>query len=387
MDILPRSSGNSWAFHEALNDDLARITVLVLGLMAAFVYIWQLSHSFSAHLRRLASFSNDRQRYFLSPDSTLSKIKNHIVYAPLIRGRHNREFQLSRAVNFGTLPSRFHMFLIVGIVVMNVAVCVVTVPYGSDEHTVSGMVRNRTGTMATVNLMALVLMAGRNNPLITLLRVPFDTWNLLHRWLGRIVVLEAIAHTFAWAIPEANKASWDMVGMVFGMSNFMLCGLVAACAFTGLMVHSPSPIRHAFYETFLHLHIAMAAVAFGFLWIHLKGMPAQNYLLVAIVFWALEVCSLFRIHIDKILTIYPSELHVLPVSSTATAAANSPPQSSRPSPVTPCASPSTSPAHGPLNPVSTSTCTSPLSAGGPPTPSPSPGANPPKSSPTKRASP
>ncbi|EYE94600.1 ferric reductase family protein [Aspergillus ruber CBS 135680] len=288
MDITPRSSGNSWAIHEALNDDLARTTVLVLGLMAAFVYIWQLSHSFSAHLRRLASFSNDRQRYFLSPDSTLSKIKNHIVYAPLIRGRHNREFQLSRAVNFGTLPSRFHMFLIVGIVVMNVAVCVVTVPYGSDEHTVSGMVRNRTGTMATVNLMALVLMAGRNNPLITLLRVPFDTWNLLHRWLGRIVVLEAIAHTFAWAIPEANQAGWDMVGMVFGMSNFMLAGLVAACAFTGLMVHSPSPIRHAFYETFLHLHIAMAAVAFGFLWVHLKGLPAQNYLLVAIVFWALE---------------------------------------------------------------------------------------------------
>lgn len=60
--------------------------------------------------------------------------------------------------------------------------------------------------------------------------------------------------------------------------------------FTGLMAHSPSPIRHAFYETFLHLHIAMVAVAFGFLWQHLKGMAAQNYLLVSIIFWALEVC-------------------------------------------------------------------------------------------------
>ena len=93
---------------------------------------------------------------------------------------------------------------------MNVAVCVVTVPYGKDEHTVSGMVRNRTGTMATVNLMALVLMAGRNNPLITLLRVPFDTYNLLHRWLGRIVVLEALAHVFAWAVPEAHKGMFSI---------------------------------------------------------------------------------------------------------------------------------------------------------------------------------
>ena len=59
------------------------------------------------------------------------------------------------------------------------------------------------------------------------------------------------------------------------------------------MVHSPSPIRHAFYETFLHLHIAMVAVSFAFLWIHLDGMPAQNFLLVAVIFWCLEVCIFF----------------------------------------------------------------------------------------------
>ena len=59
------------------------------------------------------------------------------------------------------------------------------------------------------------------------------------------------------------------------------------------MVHSPSPIRHAFYETFLHLHIALVAVAFAFLWIHLDGMPAQNFLLVAVIFWCLEVCIFF----------------------------------------------------------------------------------------------
>jgi hypothetical protein len=55
------------------------------------------------------------------------------------------------------------------------------------------------------------------------------------------------------------------------------------------MVHSPSPIRHAFYETFLHLHIAMAIVSMAGLWIHLNGFPAQTYLLVAIIFWGLEV--------------------------------------------------------------------------------------------------
>lgn len=55
------------------------------------------------------------------------------------------------------------------------------------------------------------------------------------------------------------------------------------------MLHSPSPIRHAFYETFLHLHIAMAILAMVGLWIHLDGLPAQTYLLVALIFWGLEV--------------------------------------------------------------------------------------------------
>ncbi|OOF99774.1 hypothetical protein ASPCADRAFT_203576 [Aspergillus carbonarius ITEM 5010] len=277
-----------FSVYEMLNDDLARLSLMVLGLMAAFIYVWKMWHRLASHMRRLASFTNERQRYFVSPHGMLAKINNHIIYAPLFRTRHNREFQMSRAVNMGTLPSRFHSFLLVGIVVMNVVLCVVTVPYGSSETTVAGLIRNRTGTMATVNLIPVVLMAGRNNPLITLLQVPFDTFNLIHRWLARIVVLQSLAHVFAWAIPKAQKSGWDVIGMVFGESSFMLNGLIAACAFTALLVHSPSPIRHAFYETFLHLHMVLVALSFGFLWLHLDGMVSQNYLLVAVIFWALE---------------------------------------------------------------------------------------------------
>ncbi|PYH87767.1 ferric-chelate reductase [Aspergillus ellipticus CBS 707.79] len=285
---LGKRGGGGYSIYEMLNDDLARLSLLVMGLMAAFIYVWKMWHRLASHMRRLASFNNEQQRYFVSPHETLSKVKNHITYAPLFRSRHNREFQLSRAVNMGTLPSRLHSFLLVGIVVMNVVLCVVTVPYGSEEKTVAGLIRNRTGTMATVNLIPVVLMAGRNNPLIPLLQVSFDTFNLIHRWLARIVVLESIAHVVAWMVPKVQEAGWDVVGMVFGESSFMLSGLIAAIAFVLLVIHSPSPIRHAFYETFLHLHLVLVAVSFAFLWIHLDGMVSQNYLLVAVVFWALE---------------------------------------------------------------------------------------------------
>lgn len=43
----------------------------------------------------------------------------------------------------------------------------------------------------------------------------------------------------------------------------------------------------------------MIAVGFGLLWIHLSGLVAQTYLLVAVIFWGLEVCDLFFILIKK----------------------------------------------------------------------------------------
>ncbi|OQD77472.1 hypothetical protein PENDEC_c002G03542 [Penicillium decumbens] len=274
--------------YEAVNDDLARYAILALGCLAAAYLVWQIWFRFTAHLRRLSTFGDDRQRYFVPAHGTFSWVKEHLIYAPLFRTRHNREMQLSSAINMGTLPSRFHGIVVLGVVTMNVILCVVTVPYRSETDTVAGIVRNRTGTMATVNLIPLVVMAGRNNPLIAMLHVPYDTWNLLHRWLGRIVVLEALAHTFAWAIPKGQEKGWKIVGMAIGESSFLLAGLMATALFVTLMLHSPSPIRHAFYEVFIHLHFTVAAVCMGFLWVHLNDMAAQTYLLAAIILWALE---------------------------------------------------------------------------------------------------
>ncbi|KAI9930646.1 hypothetical protein MW887_011401 [Aspergillus wentii] len=277
-------------FYTLLDDKLAHYALLSLGCLAVLIYVWKAVFHFNAHLRRLNTFSNSDQKYFLIPNTTLARIKNHLLYAPLFHTRHNREFQLSRAINMGTLPSRLHGLVIIGILSMNITLCLVTTPYGKSEATVSKIILNRTGTMATVNLIPLVLMAGRNNPLVGLLGVPFDTWNLIHRWLGRIVVLEAVAHALADVIPRVQKSGWSYLGARFEVSLFMLSGLVACCAFVGLMVHSVSPIRHAFYETFLHLHICLVILGLAMLWVHLKAKEADalKYLVAAITLWAFE---------------------------------------------------------------------------------------------------
>lgn len=214
-----------------ISDRLGKYSLLAFGCTAAAYLIWQLFFRFNNHIRRISSFGDSKQRYFVSAHETFAWFKEHIIYAPLFRTRHNQEFQLSRAINMGNLPSRVHGLLTVGLVGMNIIMCVMYLPYSEGGEAVASAVVSRTGTLATINLIPLMIMVGRNNPLISILHVPFDTWNLLHRWLGRVVVLEAIAHTLAWAINKGQKKGWDIVGKSMEES-FIWNGLIVSFIFT-----------------------------------------------------------------------------------------------------------------------------------------------------------
>src|SRR5438034_11023323 len=65
--------------------------------------------------------------------------------------------------------------------------------------------------------------------------------------------------------------------------------LQCAIGFVILVLHSFSALRHAFYETFLHLHIFLVIVALGFLWVHVRHYGQLKFLQAAIIAWSLEV--------------------------------------------------------------------------------------------------
>jgi hypothetical protein len=59
-----------------------------------------------------------------------------------------------------------------------------------------------------------------------------------------------------------------------------------------MVLLSSSIFRRAFYETILHMHIALAMLAIVALWYHLAGFQPRRYLIVVITAWASEVGSL-----------------------------------------------------------------------------------------------
>ncbi|KAF2403670.1 hypothetical protein EJ06DRAFT_287357 [Trichodelitschia bisporula] len=242
------------------------------------------------YIRTVACLNDHNQKFFARPVGWQGALKKHIFDAPLFRTRHHREFRLSSAINnVGTLPSRLETIWILSYVAVSVALTVMNIKWGLGTVKVCEQVIKRTGFMAIMNMIPLFLIAGRNNPLIGLTGISFDTYNLIHRWLGRIVAVEAIVHGAAWMIEKVYKGGWAAVAKSEKTSSFILSGTIAACAFTAILFQSPSAIRHAFYEVFLHFHQALAALAIGGLWVHLEKFQHQREIIMGVLaIWCAE---------------------------------------------------------------------------------------------------
>lgn len=265
-----------------------------LGAAAMAVLAIRIGQLMWANLRLVTVMSSparEKQGYWrLSQWNWMPFFKKQVIYAPLRNKRHNREFRLSKAISMGTLPSRLHFIIIVFYLLSNIIYMFVLDYTVENKYAFCAELRGRSGTLALINMVPLIIFAGRNNPLVGLLQISFDTYNLLHRWMGRLVVLDTIIHTIAWAIPAVADLGWDGAMRKLG-NHFYGSGTIGVVALVILFLTALSPVRHAFYETFLNLHIFMAFVIFVMTIVHcvtahLKGgLPQLPWILAIMALW------------------------------------------------------------------------------------------------------
>lgn len=272
---------------------LTAILMFSMVTVCAFVVLSRVWHLLAAHIRLVNSLHSvaAEQSYWTFDKSWFhSWFKKEIVYAPLGDKRHNREVQIGKASNYGTIPGRAHFILLMLYLIGNLIFCVVLDYNLHTRMETIAQLRGRTGILATVNMVPLVLLAGRNNPLITMMKISFDTFNLFHRWIGRMVVLESIVHVCAWYANKSVAMKGRSVWQSFHGDTFLTVGLVATIAMCILLLQSLSPLRHAFYETFLHIHQILAFIAIGAVYVHLEtqDLPALKYMPLIVMAWLLE---------------------------------------------------------------------------------------------------
>ncbi|GAB1312174.1 hypothetical protein MFIFM68171_02384 [Madurella fahalii] len=268
-----------------------------LGIVGLLMVVFRIVQLSLAQLRLLTAMSlpGDKQGYWkVKQWHRMPRLKQCLVYAPLWKKRHNREIRLSGAVNMGTLPSRFHALLLIGYLASNLAYMFVLNWRNENRFALCAEIRGRSGTLSVVNMVPLIIFAGRNNPLIALLNVSFDTYNLLHRWMGRVAVIEVVIHFIAWAIVQVADDGWEGVRHKILHDRFITSGTVGVVAMGIMLVLAFSPVRHAFYETFLNTHIILALIAFICTWVHCisatveGGLPQTPWILAIMVLWLAE---------------------------------------------------------------------------------------------------
>ena len=135
------------------NQALSNYLFLICGVVAAAVIIWKVCEKVNRVVRTVSCLGHDSQRYFAIPSPNIAFLKRHVLYAPIFRKRHNREIQLSRAINVGTLPSRFQLLFLTAYLATNIAFCVIEIPFAGSYKAAAGILRNRSGVLATVNMV------------------------------------------------------------------------------------------------------------------------------------------------------------------------------------------------------------------------------------------
>lgn len=201
---------------------------IICASLIVFMAGWRIIIESTRYVRTLTCLNNPTQKFFAAPDQAYATFKKSFLYAPIFSKRHNREFQLSAAVNMGTLPTRFQLLFLLSYFATNVAFCIVSIHWDQGFTTYCKELRNRAGILSVVNMIPLFVMAGRNNPLISWLAISFDTFNLLHRWFGRIVALEAVVHTAAWIATVVKAAGWSAVVKEFTTDPMITFGLIVS---------------------------------------------------------------------------------------------------------------------------------------------------------------
>ncbi|KAL5336582.1 ferric reductase like transmembrane component-domain-containing protein [Aspergillus crustosus] len=286
VDLIQPGEEHTHGVHPPMNIALAT-PLFVLGGTFGILFVARMLIQLQ-HRRRLRTIlRDDDQQAFTNRNWLIAKLNRHVFYAPLLSTRHSREFRLLGA-HMGTVPLRIETVLLTTYIGINLAFFVSLIDWWKDYQEMMYQLKYAAGHLAVMNTPGLVLTAGRNNPLIPLLGLPFDAFNLLHRWVGRLIVVGAIVHTACVVAERIAETSVEHTSHLVWHVPFFIYGMIAFIGFLLILIQSVSPIRHAFYEIFLHLHLLLAVMAFAGLWYHLRGLTQQYVLLATIVIWGLE---------------------------------------------------------------------------------------------------
>lgn len=224
--------------------------------------------------------------YFLAPsfvkslNGTVSNTFRKYISLPALGRKHHAHHKLVWRVFQFMVPTRLESILIGGWLVMGLAFCISHIDYTdgdlfwptSKSANIGRKIADRTGIMALFLVPELILFAGRNNFLQWVSGWSYSRFNLLHRWVSRLMTMFSFLHGVGMYYNAIGIGKLELRNA----KPYVRWGYVALVAACILCFHSLMVFRRKQYELFLAVHIVMAVFFLAGMWLH-AGSADQGY--------------------------------------------------------------------------------------------------------------
>ena len=139
-----------------------------------------------------------------------------------------------------------------------------------NTRTGLGGFADRVGALAYALTPFTILLANRESVLSLVTGIPYQHFNFLHRWLGRIIFAQGFLHTLGWTIIEGKLYKPQPTEYARLMAEqYIIFGVVAMFLITLMLVLSTqTAIRLIGYEAFKVTHWIIALLYIGACWGH-----------------------------------------------------------------------------------------------------------------------
>ena len=175
--------------------------VLLLGILNRLFHLF-------VHWKRPASTFQVR-RSPASAGTSRFFTKTHTLFRRFISVPAFAGYRHQQPLGWCTIPARLQSLTIFVFFIYNLLVCAVGYKaflpdiYGrSVSIQVFEYIADRAGVMACANLALVWLFAGRNDVFLWLTGWSYATFNAFHRWVARIVTLQAVVHSIGYTCVE-----------------------------------------------------------------------------------------------------------------------------------------------------------------------------------------
>jgi len=169
----------------------------------------------------------------------------------------------------GPVCQSLHILRFIGIWYQTLVTPLKKFPGHTNTRTGLGGFSNRVGVFAYALTPFTVLLGTRESLLSLATGIPYQNFNFLHRWTGRIIFAQATLHTMGWTIVEARLYRTPHNFRNTLSQQYIIFGVVAQFFITFLYIFSTSwAIRWTGYEFFKKSHILISILYIGACWGH-----------------------------------------------------------------------------------------------------------------------